>query len=350
MDNNFHKQELVLVSIIIPCYNEEKYIQRCLDSIIANDYPTEKMEILVVDGGSSDRTRDIIATNSQRYHFLRLLDNPEQIVPCALNIGLRAARGEIIIRMDSHATYPANYISGLVTWLEKSGADNVGGLWRTLPANDSSIAQAIALGLAHPFGVGNAYYRIGATEPRWVDTVPFGCWKRELFERLGNFDEELIRNQDDEFNHRLLRQGGRILLVPEIVIDYYARDSLAKIWRMYYQYGYFKPLVARKVGGILTIRQLIPAALVLFLIITGSFGIWSQVMRSIFVFLVVCYGAVDLYFSLKVSMDKGVKVGILTGLVFPVLHCSYGLGFLKGVVDFLFFRRKSDVSRISISR
>jgi hypothetical protein len=160
---------------------------------------------------------------------------------------------------------PGNYLAGLVEWLEKSGADNVGGVWRILPGADTAMARAIALGLAHPFGVGNAYYRIGtSTTTRWVDTVPFGCYRREVFSRCGRFDEDQVRTEDDEFNLRLRKNGGRILLVPEISIDYYARERLSQVWRMYYQYGYFKPMVARKLGwDLLSLRHLVPSLFVL---------------------------------------------------------------------------------------
>ena len=230
--------------------------------------------MLVVDGMSTDGTRKIVAEFARDHPFIKLLDNPRRITPAALNIGIAQARGDIIIRVDAHSTYPPNYLSSLVAWQEKTGADNVGGAWRILPGGDTPMARAIAVGLAHPFGVGNAYYRIGASAPRWVDTVPFGCYRREVFTRIGLFDEDHVRTEDDEFNLRLRKNGGRILLVPEIVIDYYARESLPKIWRMYYYYGYFKPLVARKLGLVLSLRHLIPSLLVLTLAVSLLLGWW----------------------------------------------------------------------------
>ena len=251
------------VSVIMPCREEEKYLARALTSILANDYPRDRMEVLVVDGMSTDGTREIIAAFARKNPCIRLLDNPKRIVPTAMNIGIAQARGEVIVRVDAHSTYPPDYISSLVAWQEKTGADNVGGSWRIRPGGDTSMARAIALGLAHPFGVGNAYYRIGVSAPRWVDTVPFGCYRREVFSRHGLFDEDQVRTEDDEFNLRLRKKGGRTLLVPEITIDYYARDRLPQVWRMYYQYGYFKPLVARKLGLVLGLRQFVPSLLVL---------------------------------------------------------------------------------------
>ena len=154
----------------------------------------------------------------------------------------------------------------------------MGGVCRTLPAADTAVAKAIAVGMSHPLGVGNSHFRIGSSEDRWVDTVPFGCYRREVFDRIGLFDEELVRNQDDELNLRLIKHGGRILLSPRIVCKYFARDSLAKLWRMYYQYGYFKPLVVRKVGGVMTLRQLAPPLFVLCLAATALAGLLGLAM------------------------------------------------------------------------
>ena len=192
-----------------------------------------------------------------------------------MNLGIAAAGGSVIVRMDAHVEYPGRLHLRAGGPLERSGADNVGGVCQTLPAGDSAVAKAVAFGMSHPLGVGNSHFRIGTLEDRWVDTVPFGCYRREVFDRIGLFDEELVRNQDDEFNLRLIRHGGRILLSPRIVCKYFARDSLAKLWRMYYQYGYFKPLVVRKVGGVMTIRQLLPPLFVLSLIVTGLAAPWS---------------------------------------------------------------------------
>jgi len=344
--------DLAKVSIVIPCRKEEKFIGKCLDSILANDYPNDRLEILVVDGMSEDGTRRTVESYGRNYAFIRLLDNPKKITPAALNIGIANATGEIIMRMDAHSTYPPNYISGLVGWLEKTQADNVGGVWATVPATQTFMAEAIALALSHPFGVGNAYFRIGVKEPRWVDTVPFGCYRREVFERVGMFDEELVRNQDDEFNLRLIRQGGRILLIPEIVSHYHARESLPKLWRMYYQYGYFKPLVARKVGGVMTIRQVIPAVFVLSLLVSGALAPWTVYGGWALRALVFAYVAADLGSSICVGFQRRVRCALAIPVVFPVLHLSYGLGFLKGTLDFFILgnKRREDATRITITR
>jgi glycosyltransferase involved in cell wall biosynthesis len=328
-----------MISIIIPCRNEEKYIAQCLDSIIANGYPKDQLEVLVVDGMSDDGTRTIIETYAIKYGYITMLDNEKKITPSALNIGLRNAKGTTIMRMDVHVIYPENYISGLLRWLAKTGADNVGGICLTCPAKRTLMAEAIAMGMSHWFGVGNSYFRIGTSEPRWVDTVPFGCYRREVFEQIGMFDEELARNQDDEFNLRLINNGGRILLVPDIVLYYYARDSLQKLWRMYYQYGYFKPLVIRKIGGILTIRQVVPAMFVLSMLISGILAPWLPLAGKVLAAVVVPYAIVNLGCSTVTALQRGAKYGFVLPVVFLVLHLGYGLGFLRGIVDFLVHNR-----------
>jgi glycosyltransferase involved in cell wall biosynthesis len=341
-----------LVSIIVPCRNERRYIAACLESIRLNDYPADSVEVVVVDGESDDGTREVLSEYVQRWPRVRCLDNPARTTPSALNIGIRHARGEIVMRMDAHCHYPRDYISSLVRWLDQSGADNVGGVCRTLPGSDSSVARAIAVALSHPFGVGNSRFRIGTTRPRWVDTVPFGCYRRNVFERIGLFDEELVRNQDDEFNQRLLKHDGRILLVPDVTVDYYARDSIAKVARMYYQYGYFKPLVAKKLGRIGTVRQVVPAAFVLALVVSFALGVWLVPARIMFVAIAGAYLLALLATAIGTIPKSGWRTSALLVVVFPVLHLSYGWGSLLGIVRFLLLRvpAQASASRIPASR
>jgi len=340
------------VSVIMPCRQEEKYIARALASILANDYPEERLEVLVIDGMSTDGTRGIVAGLAREHPFIKLLDNPGKITPAALNVGIAQARGEIIIRVDAHSTYPPDYLSSLVAWQEATGADNVGGVWRLVPGSDTPMARAIAIGMAHPFGVGNAYYRIGAASPRWVDTVPFGCYPREVFTRIGVFDEEHVRTEDDEFNYRLRKSGGRSLLVPEIVIDYYARENLSKIWRMYYYYGYFKPLVARKLGLVLGWRHAMPALLVMTLALSLLLGRWLPGLGALGFLALAAYLVADLTFAWQAGRRQGLAVTACLALVFPTLHFSYGLGFLKGLLDFFLLGKKGlrDTTGVPLAR
>jgi glycosyltransferase involved in cell wall biosynthesis len=330
-----------LVSIIIPCRNERQYIGACLDALLGMTYPQDRLEILVVDGMSDDGTREILADYSARHPIIRVVDNPKRVTPVALNMGIAQSRGDVIMRIDAHNESPPHYIARLVEWLEESGADNVGGVLVTEPGGPGPVAAGIAIAMAHPFGVGNSHFRIGVREPKWVDTVPFGCYRREVFDRIGLFDEDLIRNQDDELNLRLIRNRGRILLVPDIVSRYHARDSLGKLWRMYYQYGYFKPLVVRKIGGVLTGRQLVPAVFVLSLLlgaVLAPFTLWGAVLLAVVAgsYLLAVLGAVA-----PVAARRGVRIAAALAASFPVLHLSYGIGFLRGVWEFWLLRRRS---------
>jgi len=333
-----------LVTVIVPCRNEGRWIGPCLASILANDYPLDRLELLVVDGLSSDETRAVVESYAASHGCIRLLDNHRQITPVALNIGIAAARGDVIMRMDAHVDYPADYIRLLVELLAEKGADNVGGVCQTLPGGETALARAIAIGMSHPVGVGNSYFRIGSAEERWVDTVPFGCYRKEVFARIGLFDEELVRNQDDEFNLRLIRNGGRILLAPQVVCRYYTRDSLRKLWRMYYQYGYFKPLVVRKVKGVMTLRQLGPPLFVLCLIAGALLAPWSRLAAAALPLFVALYASVVAGCALAAVRKHGWQAALGLCLVFPAIHLSYGIGYLQGLVKFLVFRRCARVN------
>ena len=340
------------LSVLLPCRNEARYISACLDSILAGAYPPDQLEILVIDGNSTDGTAALVREYAQQHPQVRLLDNPRQIVPTALNIGIRAATGAVIARMDAHVVYPPEYLPRLVAALEETGADNVGGCIMTLPADGTATAQAIAIALGHPFGVGNSHFRIGAREGRFVDTVPFGCFRRELFTKLGMFDEELVRNQDDEFNYRIASRGGKIRLVPDVVCYYYARGSLAQLARMFYQYGAFKPLVARKVGRIMTLRQLVPAAFVVALLDAAVAGFFWRPAWLAGLGLAGVYAAAILFSSARVFRSHGVRCATALSVVFPVLHFSYGVGFLRGLRDGVFGRsnRWRDPAAVPMSR
>lgn len=333
------------VSVIIPCREEVRHIGRTLAAVVANDYPRERLEVLVVDGMSTDGTREVIEAFAREYPYVRLIDNPKKITPAALNLGIAQARGEVILRVDSHSLIPPHYISTLVTWQKRTGADNVGGVCVNLPGSDTAMARAIALAQSHPFGIGDAYFRLGTRVPRWVDTVPFGCFRREVFSRVGLFDEDHVRTEDDEFNLRLKKHGGRLLLVPGLQVQYYTRDTLAKIGRMYFQYGYFKALVARKLGAVLKTRHLVPAMFVSFLFISGLLSLVRALWPLASLGLLGLYGLADLAGATHAAWRAraGWAVGACLLLVFPTLHLSYGLGFLWGIWDF-FLRGKRGVA------
>lgn len=331
-----------MISVIIPVYNEVKYIDGCVQSIVNQDYPYDEMEVFFVDGMSDDGTRDRLALWAEKYPWLHVLDNPKGIVPPAMNLGIRAAKGDIIIRLDAHSVFPSHYFSELVKYLNELNADNVGGVWRTLPAAPTPLCKSIAAVMSHPFGMGNAYYRIGTGQIRKVDTVPFGCYRRSLFDKIGFFDEELIRNQDDEFNGRIVKNGGSIYLLPHLVIDYFARDSVRKVWSMFYQYGLFKPLVNKKLGKPATVRQFFPMLFVLglfFGLLLLPLSFWLGIVYGLVVLLyVVTAFAIGVRASLREHCGL---MAVMMPCLFFVVHCAYGIGYLHGLYKLLF--RKSFV-------
>lgn len=323
-----------MLSVICPIYNEEKYIAKCIDSILAQDYPKDDLEAIFVDGMSSDRTREIVAEYSAKYPFIRLIDNPDRIVPPAMNIGIKASVGDIIVRLDAHAVFPQNYLSELVKNLRELDADNVGGVCRTLPINDTPVCRSIAYVLSSSFGMGNSHFRIGADSIKEVDTVPFGCFKRDLFERIGYFDEELTRNQDDEFNGRIIKNGGKIFLLPDLVIDYFARDTVAKVYKMFYQYGLFKPLVNKKLGQPATVRQFFPLLFVLGLILGPLTFLISSAFIWLYLGVLLVYLTLAAVFSSKES--RSLKEVLIKTWVYFVVHFAYGWGYINGIIKLIF--------------
>lgn len=343
---------LPLISIIIPCRNEEKFIGKCLDSILASNYPKDKIEVLIADGMSSDGTTEAVKAYSPKYPFIRLLHNTKKVTPVGLNMGIKKASGDYLFILSSHSKVDQNFIKANVDSMKRYDADCVGGIIVTLPANDTPIAHAIAFALSHPFGVGNSYFRIGSKKPRYVDTVPFGCYKKEIFEKIGFFDEDLIRNQDDEFNFRLMKNSGKLLLNPEIVSHYYARDSLDKLWRMFFQYGYFKPLVAKKIGSFVTWRQTIPSLFVGSLLLTGLLSFFNKYFLWLFLSIIGVYTSVNLFISFFTCIKKGLSCLPYLTVSFATLHFSYAIGYILGFFDFFIINKdiKKKIKDIPLSR
>ena len=324
------------VSIICPLFNEEKFIERCIQSILEQDYPQDKLEVLFIDGRSTDHTADIVRKYAKDYPFIKLLDNPERVVPYALNKGLEVATGEVIMRIDGHCTYPTNYISELVRYLYELNADNVGGVWNTQPAKDTAVCHAIALASSHPFGVGGSMHKIGASRIMETDAVHFGGYKREVFEKTGLFDTDLVRNQDDEFNGRLQNLGGKIFLIPQVIINYTARDTIRKMRHMYYQYGLYKPLVNKKLGAPATIRQFFPLFFLLTLFFGGIASFFSPFVLKVLATCMLLY----LFISLVVGMmgtirTRNFAVMLVMPYIFLNIHLSYGFGYLRGIFKVL---------------
>ena len=326
-----------MLSVIVPIYQEEKYIAKCIDSMLSQDYPKDDLEIILVDGMSKDRTREIVATYTAKYPFIRMIDNPERIAPCAMNRGIKEAKGDVIIRLDAHVYYPKNYFSLLVEKLnELPGAENVGALCNTLPINDSITAQSIAAVLSSSFGMGNSHFRVGADKEMEVDTVPFGCFHRSIFDKVGLYDEELVRNQDDELNARIIKAGGKIYLIPQLVCEYYARDTAKKVYKMFYQYGVFKPLVNKKLGSPATVRQFFPLFFVLGLLVGPVVCLFLPVLWWAYFAVIMLWLILATSFSLKDS--KNLKRILTQNWIYFVVHFGYGWGYIVGIYKLLFHR------------
>lgn len=307
------------ISIIIPSRNEEKFIGDCLNSVIANDYSKDDLEILIVDGASEDGTRDIIKSYARKYSFIKLFDNPKKIKAVALNIGIENSRGEYILIMDVHAGYEKDYLSKCVKYSKEYGVDNVGGILKTFPVKNTLFAKAIAISLSHHFGTGGSYFRMGADSPKEVDTVFGGCYKREVFDKIGLFNENLIRSQDIEFNLRLKRAGYKILLVPDIVVYYYPKENLKDFFWHNIEDGIWAILPLKFIKKPMKLRHYIP----LIFILTLPLSIWL-------------YIPLTLYFSMKIAMrEKKIGYFFVMPIVFATRHIGYGLGSILGLIKLI---------------
>jgi len=334
MSKNIKKPPLV--SIIIPCRNEKRYIGKCLSSILGQDYPKEKLEVLVVDGMSEDKTREIIGEYSKKYPFIKLLDNPKKFTNFAFNIGIKKSKGEIITIMGAHAGYKKDYISKCLKYLRKYNADNVGGVMRTLPSENTIFAKTIAFSLSHPFGAGGSYFRIGSKKPRLVDTVFGGCYKREVFDKIGLFNENLIRSQDMEFNLRLRRAGGKILLVPDIISYYYPKSNLKDFFLHNFQDGIWAIYPLKFVKAPFKIRHYIPLIFVGSLISSLFLSVFFPFFFWLFIFIFGLYFLTNLYFSTKIAFpEKDLRYLFLMPIAFASRHFGYGIGSLWGLIKLL---------------
>lgn len=329
------------VSIIIPCRNEEKFIGKCLDSIIAQDYPKEKVEILVIDGMSEDRTRNIVQGFIKKYSTIKIFDNLQKFTPFGMNIGIKNSRGNVIAMINAHSVLDKEFIKFSVDYLEKiKTADAVGGKLQTINENQGIISQVIPIAADSLFGTGGKRYRTRQEEGFVKDTLPYCAYRKEVFSKIGYIDEELIRDQDEEFNYRLIKNGGKIYFTSEIKSYLYIRPSISKLWRQHFQYGYWKVKVLEKVGAKFIQRQVIPSLFILGLSLSGILGIFFKPFFYLFLLIIVSYLALDIIFSLNLSFKNGWKYFFVLPAIFATIHLSYGIGFLKGVLDFMIFKKK----------
>lgn len=329
-----------MLSVICPIYNEEKYIAGCIDSILAQDYPKDNLEVIFADGMSTDHTREIVSEYSDKYPWIRMIDNPKRIVPPALNAAIETSRGDIIMRLDAHASYEPNYFSTLVAALDTYQADNVGSVCKTDVLHKTSKSLAIREVLSHPLGVGNSAFRTGIDKAKEVDTVPFGCWRRSVFDRFGRYDERLVRNQDIELNKRIKAGGGKIIIVPDTFCTYYARETFSKLARNNYGNGKWNILTVYYTRQLksLSLRHFIPLLFVLSLLLPVVAGFFWHPLWWICAASLLLYTFVVSLISARIAIRKHLDFFYLSAAFF-VLHLSYGWGSLVGLLQLPFTKR-----------
>lgn len=333
--------ELPKVSVIIPARNEEKFIEKCIESFLTCDYPKELIEVIVVDGMSEDGTRKIVREFSERDIRVLLVNNEKKITPVAMNLGVKASKGEYIFFSGAHSEMRSDYISKCIRHALETGADNVGGIMKTEPRISSTVGIAISKVLSSPLGVGGAKFRTGVTKPIEVDTVPFGCYKREVFDRIGYFNEKLVRNQDIEFNLRLKRAGGKIVLFPDIELTYYARSTYRDLSKNNFENGFWV-IAAKKYAEVpYSKRHLVPLMFVLFLLLGFLISLVVTYFLFVYISLLVTYFVTVIIFSFSHALEAK-KLNLLFAAIvsYLVLHISYGVGSLLGLFSLLSGEKK----------
>lgn len=337
---------LPFVTVIMPIRNEARFITRSLNAVLNQDYPRELLEVLVADGISSDDTRQRVRCLAAEQPEIKLtvLDNPRRIVSAGMNVALRRARGDVVVRVDGHTVIASDYVSQCVRALERSGAENVGGPMR--PVGIGWFAQSVALATTSRFGVGNARFHYSSRE-EFVDTVYLGAWPKWVFRRFGLFDEEQVRNQDDEFNYRLRAQSGRIFLCPEIRSQYYNRSTARSLWQQYFQYGFWKVRVLQKHPRQMRPRQFMPFLFVLTLLTSLLAAPLDAIAAWIFASCVCLYAVANVIATLVVARREWNWSVTTLPLAFAILHLAYGCGFCVGLLKF--WNRWRKIHRLSLS-
>ncbi len=341
------KNEAHYISIILPCRNEKANIEACVRSILSQDAPHGGFEVIVADGISNDGTREILKRLEEGDSRLHVIDNPGRIVSTGLNAAIRVAQGKVIIRMDAHTEYAPDYVRACVSVLAETGADNVGGAW--VARGRGLTGQTIAAAFKSPFAFGKAR----AHDPEYegvLDTVYLGCWPREVFDRIGLFDEELVRNQDDEFNLRLTRVRGKVWQSPRIKSWYQPRESLLALFKQYMQYGYWKVRVIQKHKLPASVRHLIPGIFVFLLIALPFLAFGVPLVGWGWVGLVVVYSIYIILAATLTAATVSWNIFPILPCVFACYHIGYGYGFLRGIWDFVVLRRGPNRSYMELTR
>ena len=319
---------LPFVSLIIPTLNEEKYLEQTILSLLSNDYPSNKFEILLIDGLSKDNTLVIAQRLAKKFSNIRLMSNPKIYQSAALNIGIRESKGDFIIRADAHAIYDKNYIRSTIDLLQKNEYSNVGpvqvSIGRTL------VEKAIAKAMNSKIGMGNAKYRLDKREVFEVKSVWLGAWKKETLIKINGFNENLPISEDFDLNYRLRRSGSKIAASNSIKAMYLVRKSLKGLFKQFYKYGFWKIKFLMTYPEEFQLRWLAPPILVFalfFSILLVKFISWSIFLPIAYIFILFL---ITFYFMIKSNSFKDLISSVILCLVFPVIHISWGVGFLYG--------------------
>lgn len=325
------------ISIIIPCYNEEKTIAQVLAAIQEQSINIRACEVVIADGMSSDKTREVIEifSNDHPELSIRVIDNPKRYIPTGLNTAIKASEGEYIVRLDAHCVPEKTYIERCITHLKSGTADNVGGIWIIEPGEDTPIAKAIAMAASNVIGTGNAAYRQAGSQEGFVDTVPFGSFKRSLFDKIGMYDETLLSNEDYDFNVRIRNAGGKIYLDPKIECIYFARTTLRSLAKQYWRYGFWKQKMLRKYPESIRWRQALPPLFILCVIFLFIISIFFPPFSILLIALLTLYlmlVAISVVFD-KRSKQLTFSENILTVVAIIIMHFSWGFGFLVSLVQ-----------------
>jgi glycosyltransferase involved in cell wall biosynthesis len=318
------------VSIIVPCLNEERTIGKLLEAIKRQDFGVQDLEVVIADGLSTDKTRQVITSFSESNHelFVKVIDNPSRKIPAGLNLAIAAASGDIVVRLDAHCEPRPDYVSRSLAALDDGLGQNVGGVWEIAPGAAGWMAASIAAAASHPLGVGDALYRFAATA-RHVDTVPFGCFKKSLVDVIGPFDESLEANEDYEFNARIRKTGGKIWLDPQIRSVYFARPTLQTLSKQYWRYGFWKFRMLRRYPDTLKARQALPPLFVASLIGFSLLALLIPTLRWVIFIEVVSYLSILLAASVRPALEHK-RMLLIFGfpLAIATMHLSWGGGFL----------------------
>ena len=333
------------LSLVIPCRNEEQYIGKCLQSVVDADYDKAMLEVFVCDGLSTDNSKVVIQGFTAKYNWIHFEENSHQTTPYALNLGIRKSNGDAVIILGAHAEVLPDFFTKNAFYLNKfSECGWVVGYIENI--YESETAEIIGAAMSSVFGVGNANFRI-PDKSGFVDTVAFGAYRRDVFEKIGLFDEVLNSNQDDDFNFRVTKAGYKIYLTPEIKTKYYVRSSFQKLYKQYQQYGYWKVYLNKKHKAFLSIRQLIPFLFVSFITLGLGLSFISPCLASLYILGLLAYFGLAILFAFQKSahLNKTIKIAA----TFFILHWAYGLGYAKGLLDFM-LRGKLPEKEVGLTR